>query len=129
MLVNFQTFFAVMSRNELDLAIGKAPSGQIGDHLMAEEMRMDMLDDACLFPVVFDDLLDAPWRERGGAHGLKEVAILGVGAQMTLQNQAKTGREQNIAILPPFPVGDKDLALGKVDICHFDVHQFTYPYG
>ena len=94
---------------------------------MVAEMRMHVLCNPGLFPVVFDDLLDAAGREWGVAGRLEEIAILGIGAQMTLQHQAKAGRKQDIAGLPSLALHDKYFALRKVDIGDFDLHQFTDP--
>ena len=45
---------------------------------------MDVLQEADLFMVVLDDLLDAPWRKRRVASGRKGIVILGIGTPMTL---------------------------------------------
>ena len=94
---------------------------------MTEEVGVNMLCDPGLFPILLDDLLDASGREQGVTSRLEEIAILGIGAQMTLQHQAKAGRKQDIAGLPSLALRDKYFALRKVDIGDFDLHQFTDP--
>ena len=79
MLVDFQTLFAPMSGNQLDLTVGESPRREIRDHLMTKEMRMHVLCDPCLVAIVFDDLLDAAGRKQSVAGGLKEIAIFGIG--------------------------------------------------
>ena len=62
MLVYLQTLLAVVAGDELDLRIREAFSGQMGQHLMTEEVRMHVLGNACSVSVVLHDLLDAPCR-------------------------------------------------------------------
>jgi hypothetical protein len=45
-LIDFQAFLALMARDELDLRIRQTVRGQPGDHLVAEEMRLDRLGNA-----------------------------------------------------------------------------------
>ncbi len=43
MLVDLQTFFAFVAGNELDLCVGEALRCQVGQHLMAEQVRVNRL--------------------------------------------------------------------------------------
>jgi len=46
---------------------------------MTKEMRMHGLCDPCLLPVLFDELLDTPWRKWSVSHRLEEIAIFRIG--------------------------------------------------
>ena len=127
MLIDFQAFFALMPGDELDLAVRQASSGKVCDHLMAKEMRVHRLHDPRLVAIVLDDLLHTAGRKRSVPSRLEEITILGVGAEVALEHQAKAGRKEDIALLPALALSDKDFAVHKVDISNFDFDQLTDP--
>ena len=61
MLICFEAFLAFVLRNQLNLLMGQPTSGQVGQHLVTEQMGDDVLGDARLFKVLLNDLLPAPW--------------------------------------------------------------------
>jgi hypothetical protein len=86
---------------------------------------MDRLGNLRFAAVALHDLLHAPNRERREPRGLEKVAVLWIGSQMGLKHQAKALGEEDVAVLLPFSLVDKNLALFKVDVSNFDLHQFA----
>jgi hypothetical protein len=58
MLVNLQALFAGVSTDQLNLGIRKSAAGQEGEHLMSEQVRVNVLAQSRLVAVVLHDLLD-----------------------------------------------------------------------
>jgi hypothetical protein len=64
MLADLQTFFAFVPGNQLNLGVGEAFGRQEGQHLMAEQMRVQRLRNAGHLPIVLNDLLNSARGER-----------------------------------------------------------------
>lgn len=90
-------------------------------------MRMDMLGNACPFPVPIDNLLHAPRREWAEALRFEKMAILGISFQMTLEHQTGALREENVPIFVPLPLVDENLALIEIHIRDLDADHLTDP--
>ncbi len=88
-----------MPGNQLNLGIGKPLPCQVGQHLVAEKMGVDVLGDACLVAVSLDDLLYAPCGIRQAALGFKEIMIIGVCLEMAADNKAEARRKQDVSVL------------------------------
>jgi len=86
MLIDFQAFFALMAGDQLDLRIRQTLRCQVGDHLVAEQMRVDGPGNPRPPTVVLYDLLHASGSERGVSLGFKQVAVLRAGVQVTFQD-------------------------------------------
>jgi hypothetical protein len=52
-LVGLKTFFAFVARYQLNLCVGEALGRQVGQHLMAELMRVQRLRNAGLLALAF----------------------------------------------------------------------------
>lgn len=61
-----------MARDELDLCIRKSTRGQEREHLMAEEVRVNVAANSRLPSVVLPDLLDTSRGESAIASGREE---------------------------------------------------------
>ena len=71
MLVDLKALLAFVPRNQLDLGVGEALGRQVGQHLMAEQVRVDRLRQAGLFAVLLHNLLDSARGERPEAPSLE----------------------------------------------------------
>jgi hypothetical protein len=71
-LVDLQALLAFVSGNQLDLSVGEAFGRQVGEHLMAEQVRVNRLRHAGLLAIALHNLLDSarPWV--GGRLGASE---------------------------------------------------------
>ena len=129
MLVDLQALLALVPRDELDLRVGQPARGQIRQHLVAEQVRVDVVCDAGLPSVVLHDLLHAPGGERPVAPCLEEVGVLRVGSEMALEDQPEARREQDVAVLAALALVDEDSASLHVDIVDADAHQLAHSHG
>jgi hypothetical protein len=64
MLVDLQALFAFVPGNQLNLGVGEAFGRQEGQHLMAEQMRVQRLRNAGHLSVALNNLLDSARGER-----------------------------------------------------------------
>lgn len=128
-LIEFQALFALMAGDELNLRIRQAARGQIGDHLMTEQMRVDCLGNARPSSVVLYNLLHPARGERSEALGFEQIAAVRVGVQVTFQHQAEAGRKQDVAVLGALGLVDEHLALLEINVTHPDAHQLAHPHG
>ena len=64
MLVDLQALFAFVAGDQLDLGIGETFGRQVGQHLMAEQMRVQRLRNAGHLAVTLNNLLDSARCER-----------------------------------------------------------------
>jgi hypothetical protein len=110
-LKEFQALFALMAGDELNLCIRQAARGQIGDHLITEQMRVDCLGNARPSAIVLYNLLHPARGERPEALGFEQIAAVRVGVQVTFQHQAEAGRKQDVAVLGALGLVDEHLAL------------------
>jgi hypothetical protein len=66
-LVDLKALFAFVARYQLNLYVGQAFGRQVGQHLMAEQMRVQRLRNAGLFAIALHNLLDSAWRSNSRA--------------------------------------------------------------
>ncbi len=118
-----------MAGDQLNLRVGEAVLRQVGKHLMAEQVGMDMVSDPCPIPVLLHNLLYAARSKRRAALRLEQIAIFGVGPQMALEHQAEVGREQDVAILGALALVDENLAAIAIHVLHTDIGQLTDAHG
>ena len=64
MLVDLKALFAFVARYQLNLYVGQAFGRQVGQHLMAEQMRVQRLRNAGLLAIALHNLLDLARPER-----------------------------------------------------------------
>ena len=64
LLVDLKALFAFVARYQLNLCVGEALGRQVGQHLMAEQMRVQRLRNAGLLAIALHNLLDSACRER-----------------------------------------------------------------
>jgi hypothetical protein len=57
-LVHLQALLVGVPNDELNLRVGQPLGGQSGEHLMAEQMQVDVLRQACRLRVMRHDVLD-----------------------------------------------------------------------
>src|SRR5262245_33146855 len=95
---------------------------------MAKDVRMDSGLQPGGVPVVLHNLLDTSYRVGAAALRLKDKAVGGVRREVRAQHEPKGVWKQEITVLPPFALVDKDLTGGQVDITHRNPHQFPDPY-
>lgn len=67
MLVDFQAFLAFMPGDQLNLRVGEATLRQVGEHLMPEQVGMDMVSDVGPLSVSLHNLLYAARGKRRAA--------------------------------------------------------------
>src|SRR5450755_593565 len=70
-LINFQALLARVAGNQLQLGVGEALDRQVGQHLMAEQMRMDRLRQTRPNAIGLNDLLNAARGEESAARALE----------------------------------------------------------
>ena len=123
MLVDLQAPLALVPRDQLDLGVGQALRGQEGQHLVPEEVGVDVLGDARPVAVPLHDLLHPARGERHAAPRLEEIAVLRVGLQMAAEDEAEAPGEQDVAVLAALAPVDEDLALLGVHVLDPDADQ------
>jgi hypothetical protein len=84
MLIGFQTLLTLMPGNQLNLTVRQSFGRQIGEHLMAEQMRMHRLCNPGLRTILLHNLLNASRGKGRGARRLKEIPVFRMRAQMAL---------------------------------------------
>ena len=128
-LVDLQGLLGCMARDELDLRIGQAIRGQVGEHLVAEQVRVDVPGYAGLGAVRLDDLLDTSRGELRVVPGFEQVGVLFVGAEVGPERQAESLGEQDVAIFVSLALANKYLTLININVGDLDIDQFTDPYA
>src|SRR3954454_22162616 len=129
MLVDLQALLALVPGDQLDLRVRQALRRQIGQHLVPEQMGVDVLGDPRPVAIRPDDLLHTSWREGRATLGLEQVAVLRVGLEMAPEHQAKALGEEDVAILAPLALVDEDLTLLRVHVLDADADQFADAHG
>ena len=95
----------------MQLGVGETLCGQIGQHLMPEQMWVDRLRQARADPIGLHDLLNAAGRERAATRRLEEILVFGMSLQMALQDEPEAGGEQDVAILGSLALSNEDAAV------------------
>lgn len=111
MLIYFQALLAGVAGNQLQLGVGETVSGQVGQHLVTEQMWVDWLRQTRTLTVGLNDLLNAARRERAAACRLEQVLILRMSFKVSSQDEPKVGGKQDVAVLGSFTLPDEDAAL------------------
>ena len=116
--IDRQTLLRRMPTEQLELRTDDPLLREIGDELVAEEMRIDPLGNPCRQRVLLDDLPEAPRRVRLVAIRLEEIgrACVLLAFQILGKFAPKARRKEHIAILVPFALRDADLAGLQIDI-------------
>src|SRR5260370_36849213 len=93
-------------------------TGQPGNRLMPERVRGGL--DASGLGVVLDNLLDAPGCKLAGKPGLKQIAVLRMGCEVSAKGRCERLAEQNKPILVSLPFVDANPASLKVHVGYLD---------
>ena len=128
-LVDLQALLALVPGDQLDLRVGQALCRQVGQHLVPEQVGVDVLGDARPVAVRLHDLLHAARREGRAALGLEQVAVLRVGLEVAAEHQAEALGEQDVAVLAALALVDEDLALLSVHVLDADADQLADAHG
>lgn len=86
MLVHLQALVVGVPADELNLRVGQPLSGQSGEHLMADQVRVNVLPQVCHLRVMRHNLLDPASGVFRSLPQLEQVAVPGIGGE-GLQNQ------------------------------------------
>ena len=115
-----------MATEQLQLGTDDALLREIGDELMAEEMRIDPLREACGVGILFDDLAEPP-----GGVGLIAIGFKEIGPPCALltfhilrEFTAETRGKKDIPILVAFALANPQVTGREIHIREAEPHQF-----
>lgn len=110
MLVHLKALLVGVPADELNLRVGQPLGGQSGEHLMAEQVWVDVLRQVCRLRVMRHDLLEPARAVFCPLQRLEQVAVPGIGGEVRLRDQLERVGKQDVTVLPALAQLDGNLA-------------------